>query len=65
MFCRHERAFCSITSAIGFGIGIGANILTRFALKYPAKMYGLISVNCVSRGVGWLEGFSLKVRTVK
>jgi len=51
----------SIKSAIGFGVGLGANILTRFALKYSSKIYGLILVNCVSRGVRWLEGFSLKV----
>jgi pimeloyl-ACP methyl ester carboxylesterase len=51
----------SIKSAIGFGIGLGANILTRFALKYPSKIYGLILVNCILRSAGWLEGFSLKV----
>ena len=28
-------------------------------------MYGLVLVNCVSRGVGWLEGFSLKVGPTK
>jgi hypothetical protein len=51
----------SIQSAIGFGIGLGANILTRFALQYSSKVYGLILVNCISRGIRWLEGFSLKV----
>jgi pimeloyl-ACP methyl ester carboxylesterase len=52
---------CSIKSAIGFGIGLGANILTRFALKHPSKIYGLILINCVSRSLGWFENFSLKV----
>lgn len=52
----------SIKSAIGFGVGLGANVLMRFALKYPPKIYGLILINCITRGVGWLEGFSLKVR---
>ena len=51
----------SIKSAIGFGVGLGANVLVRTALKYPNKFYGLILVNCITRGVGWLEGFSLKV----
>ena len=51
----------SIKSAIGFGVGLGANVLIRFALNYSSKMYGLILVNCVTRAVGWLEGFSLKV----
>jgi len=51
----------SIKSAIGFGVGLGANVLIRFALKYPSKIYGLILVNCILRSVKWLEGFSLKV----
>ena len=67
-----------ISSAIGFGVGVGANILTRFAvrisfitvnpfyvidfqLRYSSKIYGLILINCVSRGIGWFEGFTLKV----
>jgi len=50
----------NIKSAIGFGVGLGANVLMRFALKYPPKIYGLILINCMTRGVGWLEGFSLK-----
>ncbi|UJR33050.1 hypothetical protein I4U23_020509 [Adineta vaga] len=49
-----------IKTAIGFGVGVGANILTRFALKYSSKIYGLILINCVSRGIGWFEGFTLK-----
>ncbi|CAF2586326.1 unnamed protein product [Rotaria sp. Silwood2] len=53
-----------IKSAIGFGVGLGANVLTRFALQYPSKIYGLILVNCVARSVKWLENFSIK-RTVK
>ncbi|UJR14116.1 hypothetical protein I4U23_001111 [Adineta vaga] len=50
----------NIKAAVGFGVGLGANILVRFGLKYPAKFYGLMLVNCITRGVGWLEGFSLK-----
>jgi pimeloyl-ACP methyl ester carboxylesterase len=50
----------NIKTAIGFGVGVGANILTRFALKYSSKIYGLILVNCISRGLGWFEGFTLK-----
>jgi len=50
----------NIKTAIGFGIGVGANVLTRFALKYPTKIYGLILINCISRGIGWFEGFTLK-----
>lgn len=49
-----------IKSAIGFGVGFGANVLTRFALKYPSKIYGLILLNCVTRSAKLFEGFSLK-----
>ncbi|CAF1359026.1 unnamed protein product [Adineta steineri] len=52
--------YLNIKSAIGFGVGLGANVLVRFALKYSSKINGLILVNCSTRGVGWLEGFSLK-----
>ena len=51
----------SIKSAIGFGVGLGANVLLRFGLQYSSKLYGLILVNCIARDVRWLEGFSLKV----
>jgi len=34
--------------------------LTRFALKYPSKIYGLILLNCVTRSAKLFEGFSLK-----
>lgn len=50
----------NITTAIGFGIGVGANVLTRFALRYSSKIYGLILINGVARGLGWFEGFTLK-----
>lgn len=49
-----------IKAAIGLGVGFGANVFTRFALKYPSKFYGLVLVNCVTRSARWLEGFSLK-----
>jgi pimeloyl-ACP methyl ester carboxylesterase len=58
----HGRNMTSIKAAVGFGVGLGGNVLTRFALKYPSKMYGLILINGITRGPGWLEGLTLKVR---
>ncbi|CAF1011318.1 unnamed protein product [Rotaria sordida] len=52
-----------IKSAIGFGVGLGANVLTRFALQYPSKVYGLILINCIARNVKWLESLSIKRAT--
>ncbi|CAF1022306.1 unnamed protein product [Didymodactylos carnosus] len=49
-----------IKSAIGFGVGAGANVLARFALLQPSKIYGLVLINCISRAIGWFEGFSIK-----
>jgi pimeloyl-ACP methyl ester carboxylesterase len=47
--------FYGLKHAVGFGVGAGANILTRLSLKYPDKMDALILVNCVSTQAGWIE----------
>ncbi|KAL5286515.1 NDRG3 family protein [Megaselia abdita] len=40
---------------IGFGVGVGANILARFAYAHPEKVGALCLVNCVSTKSGWIE----------
>lgn len=45
----------ALKSFIGFGIGAGANVLSRYALKHPIKVEGLVLVNCVSTTAGWVE----------
>lgn len=44
-----------LKSFIGLGVGVGANILARFALAYPEKVDALCLVNCVSTSAGWIE----------
>jgi pimeloyl-ACP methyl ester carboxylesterase len=44
-----------IRSFVGFGVGAGANVLSRFALFYPDKVGGLILVNCNCEKCGWIE----------
>ena len=44
-----------LKSFIGFGNGAGANVLSRYALKHPERVEGLILVNCVSTTAGWIE----------
>ncbi|XP_014215349.1 protein NDRG3 isoform X4 [Copidosoma floridanum] len=44
-----------LKSAIGFGVGAGANILARFALAHPEKVNALCLINCVSTQAGWIE----------
>ncbi|KAL3860728.1 hypothetical protein ACJMK2_010813 [Sinanodonta woodiana] len=40
---------------IGFGVGAGANILSRFALAHPEHMDSLVLVNPTSTRPGWIE----------
>lgn len=44
-----------LKSVIGFGIGAGANILTRFAILHPDKVGALCLINCSSTAAGWIE----------
>lgn len=44
-----------LKSVIGFGVGAGANILSRFAYTNPDKIGALCLINCVSTQAGWIE----------
>lgn len=44
-----------LKSVVGFGIGAGANVLTRFAIAHPEKVGALCLVNCSSTAAGWIE----------
>lgn len=44
-----------LKSVVGFGIGAGANVLTRFAIAHPEKVGALCLVNCCSTAAGWIE----------
>ncbi|XP_030840584.1 protein NDRG3 isoform X1 [Strongylocentrotus purpuratus] len=46
---------------IGFGVGSGANILTRFELAHPEYIEALILVNCVSTQSTWTEWMQQKL----
>lgn len=47
--------FFKLKSVICFGIGLGANILARFALIHPDLVNGVVLINCVSTKCGWVE----------
>ncbi|XP_045192858.2 protein NDRG3-like isoform X3 [Mercenaria mercenaria] len=40
---------------IGFGVGSGANILARFAMKHQSRVDSLVLVNATSTKPGWIE----------
>ncbi|XP_053206688.1 protein NDRG3-like [Panonychus citri] len=47
--------FYGIKNFIGFGVGAGANILSRFALRNPGVVDGLYLVNCTASQSSWSE----------
>ena len=49
--------FLSVRSVIGFGVGLGANVLTRFALKFPGLVEGLFLINATAGAASWTEWF--------
>ncbi|XP_050443778.1 protein NDRG3 isoform X1 [Adelges cooleyi] len=51
----HVLRFFNLESVVGLGVGVGGNILARFALKQPTKVEALCLVNVVSTHAGWLE----------
>jgi len=55
--CKHY----AIKSFIGFGVGAGANILCRYALRNPDKVDGLFLINPTSTVSTWTEWFYQKL----
>lgn len=47
--------YYGLKSFLGFGVGAGANILARFALRHPEKADALALVNCSSSTSSWTE----------
>ena len=47
--------FYGVNQFIGFGVGAGANVLARFAIKYPDKVEALTLLNCTATKAGWME----------
>ncbi|XP_019638254.1 PREDICTED: protein NDRG3-like isoform X2 [Branchiostoma belcheri] len=45
----------NLKRVIGFGVGAGGNVLSRFALNNRNKIDGLVLINTVCTAVGWTE----------
>lgn len=54
-----------IPLCVGIGDGAGANILARFGLAHPDRVLGLVLVNLVSAGVGFLESIKERLFSAK
>lgn len=57
--------FFGLKRFIGFGVGAGANILSRYALWHPTKVEALVLVELVASNGGWIEWGYQKVRLLK
>ncbi|KJH41326.1 Ndr family protein [Dictyocaulus viviparus] len=44
-----------LQSVIAFGVGVGANVLLRYALLNQRRLDALILVNCAATTAGWIE----------
>lgn len=44
-----------IKDFIGFGVGVGANVMLRYALQNDSKIVALVLVNLVPTTAGWIE----------
>ena len=40
---------------VGIGVGLGANVLIRYVLKYPQRVYSLMIINAGCNASGWIE----------
>ena len=49
--CQHFE----VKSVIGFGVGLGANVLSRFALQRPHRVDGLFLINATAGRSSWTE----------
>lgn len=47
--------YYGIAHCVGFGVGLGANVLVRLARRRPTMVDGLILINCNSQNAGWVE----------
>jgi len=51
----HVLDFYSIKSVMGLGVGMGANVLCRFAMTNPKRVTALIILNTCGTQSGWVE----------
>lgn len=47
--------YFGISHCVGFGVGLGANILVRLARRRSTMVDGLVLINCNSQNAGWVE----------
>ena len=55
----------NIARAVLFGEGAGANIACRFALKYPARVHGLVLVHPTGTTTGFIDMIKNKINQRK
>lgn len=51
----HVMDFYSLKMVIGLGVGMGANVLCRFAIQNPKRVTALVILNTSGTQSGWVE----------
>ena len=54
----------NILTMLGLGVGLGANILLRFALKHQQMVEGLVLINCSAQRQGRIGYSSLALKVL-
>uniref|UniRef100_A0A5S6QP33 AB hydrolase-1 domain-containing protein n=1 Tax=Trichuris muris TaxID=70415 RepID=A0A5S6QP33_TRIMR len=57
----HVLDYFNVRTVVGIGEGAGANVMCRFAIAHPNRLFGVILIHCTSTTAGVIEYIKDKV----